>query len=301
VDSGTGLSPGAYVTNTGQLEIVGNNGTANAIAIGLSSLQLTTGSGGTAQTTDVNMPFNTIQTAVGESTSTEMVAYDSLGNPLPVTITAVLQAETSTETQYRWFATSTSNDPGNGQQGIAVGTGVLNFNGEGNFVSASNTTVTIGRANEAAVKPLQFNLDFSQVSGLATASASLSVANQDGAPPGVLNSFTISDSGLISGVFSNGLSQNLGQLRLARFTNPSGLEQQGQNLYSAGVNSGLPIIANPGDQGAGTVVAGSVEESNTDIGQGLISLITAQTMYGANAKVITTTNNLFDTLLQLLR
>jgi len=58
---------------------------------------------------------------------------------------------------------------------------------------------------------------------------------------------------LISGVFSNGISQDLGQIRLARFSNPVGLEQVGQNMYSTGVNSGLPIMGDPGDAGTGTI------------------------------------------------
>jgi flagellar hook protein FlgE len=129
----------------------------------------------------------------------------------------------------------------------------------------------------------------------------LNVANQDGSAPGVLNSFNISDSGMISGVFSNGISQNLGQIQLARFTNPAGLEQMGQNMYATGVNSGLPIIANPGSSGNGTIVAGSLELSNTDVGASLIDLITTSTAYQANTRIITTATQLFDNLLQLGR
>jgi flagellar hook protein FlgE len=72
-------------------------------------------------------------------------------------------------------------------------------------------------------------------------------------------------------------------------------------MYSAGVNSGLPIIGNPGDQGTGTIVSGSLELSNTDIGGSLINLITTQTMYSSNTRVITTAQQMFNELLQLLR
>ncbi len=64
---------------------------------------------------------------------------------------------------------------------------------------------------------------------------------------------------MISGVFSNGISRNLGQIRLARFSNPTGLEQKGQNMYATSVNSGLPIEGNPGDQGIGSIVSGALE------------------------------------------
>ena len=72
-------------------------------------------------------------------------------------------------------------------------------------------------------------------------------------------------------------------------------------MYATGVNSGLPIVGNPGDQGTGTIVAGSLELSNTDIGGSLINLITTSTMYQANTRVITTATQLFDDLLQLGR
>ena len=288
------------ITSDGKIQIVSNDGVAEATSVELSSLQLTSG----GATSNVDLPFNQTQAAVGQGTTTSFTAYDSLGMPLSVTITAVLESRTSSATTYRWYADCGQNDPGSGvQQGIAVGTGTVTFDGEGNYdpESNTNTTVSIGRAHEPSVKPLDFNLDFSQVSGLAASTPSLSVASQDGSAPGVLNSFNISATGLISGVFSNGISQDLGQIRLARFTNPAGLEQVGQNMYTTGVNSGLPITGDPGEAGNGTIVAGSLELSNTDIGGSLINLITTSTMYQANTRVITTATQLFDDLLQLGR
>ena len=216
-DSGSGLSPGVSITANGQIEIVSNDGTPESCSIGLSALQFVTGTGANATTTNVNIPFNSIQTAVGDGTTADMVAYDSEGIPLPVTITAVLEKTTSSYTEYRWYADCGQNDPGGGQTEIAVGTGTVRFDGQGNFLSASNTTISIGRADVSSVKPLQFNLDFSQVSGLAATSSSLTVSAQDGSAPGVLSSFIISNNGLINGVFSNGISRDLGQIRLARF------------------------------------------------------------------------------------
>ncbi len=299
-DSGTGQAAGVSITAAGRIQIVSDDGVLEAASIGLSALQLTSGNPPT--TNNVDLPFDSTQSAVGQGAMTSMVAYDSLGTALSVNITAVLQSVSSTATTYRWYADCGQNDPGNGQQqGIAVGTGLISFDGQGNLASSTNTTVSIGRANEPSVKPLQFNLDFSQVSGLAASTASLSVASQDGSAPGLLNSFNISDSGLISGVFSNGISQNLGQIQLAGFANPIGLDQVGQNMYATGVNSGLPILANPGETGMGTIQTGSLEMSNTDIGGSLIDLINASTMYQANSRIITTATQLFDTLLQLGR
>jgi flagellar hook protein FlgE len=111
----------------------------------------------------------------------------------------------------------------------------------------------------------------------------------------------VGEDGLITGVFTNSIKRDLGQIRLARFANPAGLEQKGQNLYASGVNSGVPIQGNPGQQGIGSIVAGAVELSNTDIGGSLTDLIVASTMYRSNARVITTTQQLFDVLLAMNR
>ncbi|MGA2032791.1 MAG: flagellar hook-basal body complex protein [Thermoguttaceae bacterium] len=295
-DGATGDAPGASIVN-GQIRIVGNNGTANDISLGSSGLQLLT-NGSSSQQLSINMGFSQTQTAQGQSVSTDMIAYDSLGIALPVRITAVLEQSNSANTVYRWFADSGSNDPASGAS-IACGTGLIKFDGSGNFISATNSTVTIARAHEPSVNPLTFNLNFSQLSGLASSTSSLTVSQQDGSAPGVLSSYNIGTDGAIRGVFNNGVTRDLGQIQLAHFSNPAGLEQQGQNLFAAGVDSGLPVTANPGQQGNGTIVSDAIEQSNTDIGGNLTELILASTQYQGNARVITTTEQLFSVLLTL--
>jgi flagellar hook protein FlgE len=116
-----------------------------------------------------------------------------------------------------------------------------------------------------------------------------------------LTGFAIDESGIIRGIFSNGVTRDLGQIRLARFANPTALEQRGENLYAEGVNSGLPVEGDPGQQGIGTIIAGAVELSNTDISGNLIDLILASTMYRGNTRVITTAQEMIDELLLLRR
>ena len=184
---------------------------------------------------------------------------------------------------------------------IAVGTGLIQFDGEGNYVSATETTVSIDRRNISAVSPLEFEIDFTHISGLASGASKLAVSRQDGSPPGVLSSYIVGEDGAVRGVFSNGVSRDLGQIRLARFANPGGLEQRGQNLFGEGINSGLPVSGRPGEQGIGSLIAGAVELSNTDIGENLIDLILASTMYRGNTRVITTVQEMIDELLALRR
>lgn len=292
----TGENPGGVITTNGQIRLVGNNGADNAIDIGLSSMQMISASG----TQSVNMPFSTVQSAKGESAVADFIAYDSLGIPLSCRLTMALESRSSTATVYRWYANSGDNDPSTGVD-ISVGTGLISFDGQGNFLSATDSTVSIDRRHVSSRSPLEFELDFSKLSGLAASKSTLAVSRQDGSAPGVLNSFIIGEDGVIRGVFSNGATRDLGQIRLVRFSNPTGLEQKGQNLYIAGVNSGLPVEGNPGTQGIGSIIAGAVELSNTDIGANLIDLITASTMYRGNTRVITTVQQMLDELLALRR
>jgi flagellar hook protein FlgE len=299
LDGPTGSTPGGRVDSlTGQIVFVANNGVANEVGITLTGMEIV-GEGVVGKET-VNMPFTTTQEAVGQGAVTDLIAYDSLGMPIQVRITAVMEKCDSTNTTYRWFADSPNNQNGV-DSSIACGSGLIMFDGEGNFSSATEETVSIYRRDVPSVSPLEFELDFSQLSGLHAEEATLSVSSQDGSGPGTLTSFIIGEDGMIRGVFSNGITRNLGQIRLARFGNPAGLEQRGENLYSTGVNSGLPVEGNPGEQGIGSIIAGATELSNTDIGRNLIDLILASTMYRGNTRVITTSQEMLDELLALRR
>jgi flagellar hook protein FlgE len=290
------LSPGVVISN-GRIRVISNNGVDNSIEIGLSAFRVTTASG------DVETPslgFGSIQQAVGQSAVADFIAYDSLGIPMNVRITAVLESVTDSHTTYRWFADAADNSPVEGAD-ISVGTGLITFDGEGNLVSTTNDRVTIQRRNMPSSDPLEFRLDFSQVSGLASNNSSLAATRQDGSAAGTLTSFIVGEDGVIRGVFSNGVTRDLGQIQLARFANPAGLEQLGQNLFGIGVNSGLPVQGSPGDDGMGKVIAGALELSNTDIGKNLIDLVLATTQYRGNARVITTAQQLIDELLNIRR
>ena len=290
------LLPSNYLAN-GSIRLVSNTGVNNAIGIDLTSFRIRDTNG---NVTSPNLGFGTLQEATGQSAVTDFIAYDSLGLPIRMRLTATLEERSDQQLAYRWYADSSDNSvKGNTQ--IAVGTGLIYFDGNGNFVSSTNSTVAVDRNGLPSTKPLQFNLDFKNLSGLATDKSSLAASRQDGSPPGVLTSYVIGEDGTIRGVFSNGISRDLGQVRLARFSNPGGLEQRGQNLYAQGINTGLPIEGRPSENGLGTLSAGALELSNTDVGGDLVTLVLASTMYRSNARVITATQQLFDELLNLRR
>lgn len=294
-DANTGMNPGTTVTG-GRLFFVGNNGVDNAISVGMSGMRMVTGAG----TATVNMPFTTAHDAAGESAVADFIAYDSLGMSVRVRLTAVLESRNSTSTTYRWFADSADNMPASGV-GITVGTGLITFDGEGNFNTATSDKISVAREQVASASPLEMKLDFTNISGLSATKSTLAVSRQDGSAPGVLTSFIVGEDGRIKGVFSNGITRDLGQIRLSRFANAAGLEQMGENLFGAGVNSGLPVEGNPNEQGIGSIISGAQELSNTDIGGNLIDLILASTMYRGNTRVISTVTQMFDELLALRR
>jgi len=290
------LLPNSYFSN-GAIRFVSNTGKDNQVTIDLTSFKIRDTNG---IITNPNLNFGSVQEAKGQSAVTDFIAYDSLGLPIRMRLTATLEQRNDQETIYRWYADSSDNSVRNSNE-ISVGTGLIRFDGNGNFVSSTNSTVAVDRFGLPSTKPLQFNLDFNDLSGLAADRATLAASRQDGSPPGVLTSYIIGEDGTVRGVFSNGIARDLGQIRLARFSNPGGLEQRGQNLFSQGVNTGLPIQGRPSENGIGTISAGALELSNTDVGGDLVTLILASTQYRSNARVITATQQLFDELLNLRR
>jgi flagellar hook protein FlgE len=143
-DTPTGQNAGGLVTANGEIRFIGNNGVDNAIEVALSAFTLIPTGSTTPQT--VTLPFSNIQAAKGQSAVADMIVFDSLGIPLNVRVTAVLESVTGTETTYRWFADSRDNDPTTGV-GISVGTGLVTFDGEGKLIGVSNANVSIDRAN----------------------------------------------------------------------------------------------------------------------------------------------------------
>lgn len=288
----------------GRIRVTSNLGEQNAVSIPLTAFQLTPTGGSVASSLGVS--FANTQEANGPGTSTEMIVYDSLGAPMNVRLTTILEETSGNSTTYRWFATSGESEPVTGQS-IVVGSGTIEFDSEGRLSPGGDPRIVIPREMTASNSPVEIAMDFSGVSSLVERNAqneltsSLSMTSQDGFAPGVLTDFTIAESGRIQGQFSNGVQRDLGQILMARFVNPGGLQQVGDSLFNVGVNSGEPFIGEPGEDGIGTLTAGAVELSNTDIGQNLIELILSSTQYRGGARVITAAQELLDELLALRR
>ncbi|MDN5375174.1 MAG: flagellar hook protein FlgE [Thermacetogenium sp.] len=127
------------------------------------------------------------------------------------------------------------------------------------------------------------------------------IQSQDGYTAGTLESYTIDQSGTITGVFTNGVSRNLAQIALARFTNPAGLYKNGGSLYSETSNSGEPLVGTGGASGFGSIRPGSLEMSNVDLSSEFTEMIITQRGFQANSRVITASDEMLQELVNLKR
>jgi len=158
----------------------------------------------------------------------------------------------------------------------------------------SPTTLPVG------VAPGVVTVDLTTVTGFASLDT-VKAVKQDGQEAGTLQSFALNADGTLIGSFTNGLKQAIGQLSLATFTNPTGLEKAGGSLYRTTVNSGDPQIGTAGTGGRGKLAGGALEMSNVDLSAEFTNLIIAQRGFQANSRVITTSDELLQELVNLKR
>ena len=296
-DPALGGTAGVRVSTTtppgqGVLIIEGNPGIDNALDVGLASIR----------STNPNFPnpinFTEQQAANGESVYTTFQVFDSLGTPVQVKLTMVLESKSNAGTTWRFYAESPHDtDP----SPVLGTTGTITFDSNGRVINVQNNTIQINRTNTGAADPLVVELDFSALTGLTTQSSAVVMTVQDGFPTGTLANFSVGTDGVITGIFTNGLTRTLGQVAIATFTNPEGLVGGVNNLFFVGANSGSPIITTPQTLGAGRIVGGTLELSNVDLTREFIGLITASTGFSAAGRVISTSNDLLNELLMLAR
>jgi flagellar hook protein FlgE len=143
-------------------------------------------------------------------------------------------------------------------------------------------------------------IDVSSVTAYAQLT-SVSISEANGREAGALESYSMSSSGELVGSFSNGAIMPIASLALGTFVNPGGLEKAGNSTYRATANSGNALISTPGANGAGTVIGGALEMSNVDLSQEFTNLIVAQRGFQANARIITTSDEVLQELTNLKR
>jgi flagellar hook protein FlgE len=160
-----------------------------------------------------------------------------------------------------------------------------------------NLTLTIDGGAGAATR--QVTIDLSSLTMLNSPST-VAANDQNGLPGGGLTGFNISDvDGKIYGVYSNGSQRVIGQFGLASFSNPSGLVREGNNVYSVGLNSGLARISPPGSGDKGSIQSGYREGSNVDMSREFANMILAQRGFEASTRLITTSDQMLQQLVNI--
>jgi flagellar hook protein FlgE len=181
-------------------------------------------------------------------------------------------------------------------------TGTLTFNTSGTLTSApfavSLTDAQLGYTG-AVDTPQAFPLDFSGSTQYGAAFA-VNAMVQDGYSSGTLAGFNIGSDGIVLGRYTNGQTKPVGQVVLATFRNPQGLQPLGDNRWAQSSTSGDPIIGSPGSSGQyGALQASALEDSNVDLTAELVNMITQQRAYQANAQTIKTVDSILQTLVSL--
>jgi flagellar hook protein FlgE len=240
---------------------------------------------------------------VGDTYSTSVTAYDSLGESHVLTIDYTKTADN----EWSYSITVPSTDVNGTGTTTEVASGTMTFDSSGNLTSPSGTVSDIsvtGLADGAADMKLTWNLDGSGSSPIITQEATTSATSatsQDGYTAGTLTSYTVNSDGTVEGEFSNKQTQVLGQVAIASFANEQGLSQVGSSGdYQATAASGQAVVGTAGSGGNGTIKDGEVEESNVSLSSEFAKMIVAQQSYEASAKVLTTLNQVSQATLQVV-
>ena len=164
------------------------------------------------------------------------------------------------------------------------------FTGLAQAPASQTITVDIGGVGSMDSSTTQF-----------TSESTNKLVQQDGFGLGYLEDYRIDQSGVITGIYSNGTNRAIGQLALASFVNPGGLEKAGENNYVVTINSGDALIDAPGAAGKGKILAGTLEMSNVDLAEQFTDMIVTQRGFQANSRTIQTSDQMLQEVLTLKR
>ena len=247
------------------------------------------------QTTEVGVGGNlSAGAATGTAVTMSTLTYDVQGNAIPLNLTFTKDAAIN-----QWTVTATAN-----AVPVVLTDNVLTFNGAGELTAPADRDMNIA-AGVIPGMPAALSLGLGTALGPArltqfAGQSSAGINRQNGSPAGSLQSFDISPDGVILGSYSNGRSRPIGQLAMAVFANPGGLERLA-GAWRSTPNSGLVQIGTASSGGRGTMLAGSLEMSNVDLAEEFTRLIVAQRGFQGNARVITASDEVLQEVVNLKR
>jgi flagellar hook protein FlgE len=227
---------------------------------------------------------------VGSTYSSPLTVYDSLGAPHVLSFNYTNTGPGA----WNYQITLPAADTGGTGNPTVIASGTLTFDANGNLTSPSGSVTGInvtGLADGAANMSLTWNLTGTGGNSLLTqvdAPSATTATDQNGYGGGTLQSYTVESDGTIEGQFSNGQVQALGQVALANFANPQGMQLTGGSSYAPTLASGGAVIGVPNSGTLGTLTGGALESSNVNISAEFTNLIVVERAFQADARMITT-------------
>jgi flagellar hook protein FlgE len=252
-------------------------------------------------TIDINLDAGA---TVGETYSTTIIVYESLGNSVPLTLTFEKMASNEWDLDVTVPA-GTVTDP---LTDIVVSELDYDFDGAtGGLTNNADTTITLSRFTSGA-DDLVLSWDLVDATGAThgdltqySAPFMTTFQTQDGYPSGVLRGVQVDETGVVTGAYSNGQQTPLYQVVLADFPNYYGLSKMGKNMYAESRDSGQPMVGPPQTARLGSISPSAIEMSNVDLAQEFVKMITTQRAFQANSRVITTSDDILSELINIKR
>jgi flagellar hook protein FlgE len=287
------LDKEGYVINDQNLRLTGNTATNGVISSNLGELQLSTSQIAPVATSTIDGNLNLdARLAVGESYSTALPVFDSLGESHILTTSYVRQ----TLSPSTWLVSATLDNAT--PAGSRSYTSTLTFDPRGQLDPLETTLSGLSWTPTNGAAPLAPSINFEGTTQYGSESAVNSL-KQDGYTTGSLVGIGVGSDGKLSGRYSNGQTRNMGQVVLATFADPNGLLNLGNNQWSLSSVSGPELLRRRRLAGRGVIQSAAVEDSNVDLTKELVDMITAQRNYQANAQTIKTQDQIMQTLLNL--
>lgn len=223
--------------------------------------------------------------------STSLTVYDSLGTPHLAEIYYRKSAANTWETHL--FVNGTELTP--------TASGTLTFNPDGSLATPAGGQIAYNAFPIAGADPLNLTLNYAGTSPTTQFGSKFGVnsLDQDGYTTGRLSGLDISSTGIVQARFTNGQSRTLGQVALANFSNLEGLRQLGDTTWAESFDSGVALVGQPGTASLGQIQSGALEDSNVDLTEELVEMITAQRNFQANSQVIKTADTVTQTIINI--
>jgi len=248
-----------------------------------------------ADTTTPALPFDPLNPNTTSNYATSFTTYDSLGGAHQVQMYYRNNGANTWEVHAMVDGGEVGGTVGTP---VEIATGNLNFNSTGTLASSTVTPANVTFTNASAQTIALTFTDSTQYAGQLSATNGTDI---DGHAAGNLTDVTVNSDGTIQGIYDNGDKRTIAQVAIASFQNEEGLTRDGNNLYMESQDSGQALIDNAGTGKRGSIASGSLESSNVDLGNELVTLIAYQRAYEANSKTVTTADEMLSDVTNLKR